>query len=98
MKTILGQLRLLAFLEGVSYLLLFLVTMPLKYWAGIHSPNQIIGKAHGVLFIMYCIWVLLGAKEYKWNIKTIILALVASLIPFGTFIADAKIFRKEAEF
>ena len=98
MKTILGQLRLLAFLEGVSFLLILLVTMPLKYWFDVTSPNEIIGKAHGFLFIFYCIWVFIGAREYRWNLKIILLALLASLIPFGTFIADAKIFRKEAEF
>jgi integral membrane protein len=49
---------------------------------------------HGVLFIAYCIWVLLVAREEKWNYKITFLALLASLIPFGTFIADRKIFKR----
>jgi integral membrane protein len=51
--------------------------------------------AHGVLFIAYCIWVILVGLEKKWNFTTLLLAGFASLIPFGTFIADAKIFKKQ---
>ncbi len=97
MKTKLGQLRLLALLEGIS-LFLLCFTMILKYGFDIYGPNKYIGNIHGILFILYCIWVLLVAKEYKWPFQTIVMAVIAGFLPFGTFIADAKIFRKEAEF
>ncbi len=87
-------LRLWAVLEGISYLLLFGVTMPLKRIYGIPEPNFFVGMAHGVLFIAYCLWVLLVAREEKWTFKIIFLALIASLLPFGTFIADKKLFKK----
>jgi len=86
-------LRLWAIMEGISYLLLFGVTMPLKYWAKVPDPNFFMGMIHGVLFIAYCLWVLIVAKELKWNVKTISLALIASLLPFGTFVADKKLFK-----
>lgn len=86
-------LRLWAIMEGISFLL-FGVTMPLKYVYNIKEPNFFMGMIHGVLFIAYCIWVLLVAKEEKWNFRITFLALIASLIPFGTFIADKELFKR----
>jgi integral membrane protein len=92
-STKLGQLRILAIAEGISYLL-FALTMPIKYMLDNPMPNKIVGMAHGVLFIAYCLWVIFVAFEKKWTFKTTLLAGFASLIPFGTFIADSKIFKK----
>jgi integral membrane protein len=50
--------------------------------------------AHGVLFIAYCIWVIVVANDKKWKFSTTFLAGIASLLPFGTFVADSKIFKK----
>ena len=93
-RTLLGQLRLLAIMEGISYLL-FALTMPLKYVFDIPQPNYFVGIAHGILFIAYVLWVIVVANDRKWDFKTLFLAGIASLIPLGTFVADAKIFRKE---
>jgi len=93
-KTLIGQLRILAVLEGISYLLLA-ITMPLKYVWEMGLPNKIVGMAHGVLFIAYCVWVIVYAREAKWKLSTTLWSLVASILPFGTFVADAKIFSKE---
>ena len=87
------QLHFLAIAEGISYLL-FALTMPLKYAFQMPLPNKIVGIAHGILFIFYCLWVIIVYNEKKWSIKTLLLAELASLIPFGTFVADKKIFRK----
>ncbi|XOV68511.1 MAG: DUF3817 domain-containing protein [Fluviicola sp.] len=95
-KTLLGQLRILAVAEGISYLLLAL-TMPLKYMYEMGMPNKIVGMAHGVLFIAYCVWVVIYGREAKWKLSTIGWSLLASLLPFGTFVADAKIFKKDQE-
>lgn len=91
-KSTLGLLRLTALLEGISYLL-FALTMPLKYQFDMPMPNKIVGMAHGFLFIAYCLFVFLVNQEQKWNLKTNFYAYIASLIPFGTFVADAKIFK-----
>ncbi len=88
----LGRLRLAAILEGISYLL-FAVTMPLKYLYEIPQPNYYVGMAHGVLFILYIVLCLQCAFLYKWKTGTTFWALVASIVPFGTFIANAKIFK-----
>ena len=86
-------LRFLAVAEGISYLL-FGLTMPVKYALDIPEPNKIVGYAHGFLFIAYVIFVFLVSLEKKWSFKTLFLAQIASLLPFGTFVADAKIFKK----
>lgn len=95
-KSLLGALRLLAVLEGVSYLLLGL-TMPLKYMFEMPTPNKIVGMAHGFLFIAYVVMVYVVNQEEKWSVKTNVWAYFASLIPFGTFVADAKIFKPTQE-
>ena len=90
----LGTLRLLSLLEGLSYIA-FAITMPLKYNMDILLPNKIMGYAHGFLFLAYCIYVLLVGLERKWSFMTIFWAGFASIIPFGTFVADARIFKPE---
>ena len=84
----------IAIAEGISYLL-FAITMPLKYGLEITAPNKIVGMAHGILFIAYILFCLRMAYLLKWNYKTTGLALIASLIPFGTFYVDMKVFKPE---
>ena len=82
--------RATAILEGISYLALFGITMPLKYWAEILEPNKVVGYAHGVLFIAYVVLAIVFCWERKWSIKRFIVLFLASLLPFGTFYADKK--------
>lgn len=93
LSTELGRLRVLAFIEGVSFILILFVTMPLKYFAAMPMPNKIFGMLHGVLFILY-VWAVIAIKfTQNWGFKKTGLALLASIIPFGTFWADAKLFK-----
>ncbi|MFK8038168.1 MAG: DUF3817 domain-containing protein [Crocinitomicaceae bacterium] len=92
----LGTLRLLSLIEGISYIA-FAVTMPLKYMFDIFWPNKIMGYAHGFLFIAYCLFVLIVGIKYKWSFKTVLISGFASLIPFATFWADAKIFKPQQD-
>jgi integral membrane protein len=93
-STNLGRLRMLAYLEGISFLLLLGVSMPLKYYYAMPAPNMIIGMIHGILFLAYCAWVFIVKDEEKWTGRKTFWALLASLLPFGTFVADVKLFRK----
>jgi integral membrane protein len=92
LSTIISQLRLVAILEGISYIS-FGLTMPLKYMLEIKEPNYVVGMAHGILFVIYCIWVLLAYFGKKINPKVTLILLVASLIPFMTFWAEKKYLR-----
>lgn len=85
--------RKIAILEGISYLLLG-ITMILKYKYLMPLPNYIVGMAHGVLFIGYVVYLGLIALKYKPKFLWLVFAFGASLVPFGTFIADNKMFKK----
>lgn len=85
--------RVTAILEGISYLLLFGFSMPLKYWADIPEPNKVVGYAHGGLFILFVVIAAMFCWERKWSIKRFLVLFVSSLLPFGTFYADKKYLR-----
>ena len=85
--------RLTAILEGVSYLMLFALSMPLKYWAGIREPNLYIGYAHGFLFIVFIGMALAFTLKKKWGLKRFLVFFFASLLPFGTFYVEQKYLR-----
>ena len=89
------RLRIVAIAEGISYLL-FAITMPLKYGLGITEPNFIVGAIHGGLFILYILLCLQNIYLHKWRILTAFLVLLASLLPFATFVADARVFKPTA--
>jgi integral membrane protein len=67
--------------------------MPLKYVWGIKEPNYVVGMAHGVLFLAYCIWVLVNHYDRKWKLSRTGILLVASLVPFMTFWAEKRYLR-----
>jgi len=92
-KTPLGRFRLIAFLEGCSFLLIGF-TMILKYKYEMPGPNYIVGMVHGLLFILYVFLLLQVTYIYKWPFRQFCAAFIASLIPFGTFYADKKWFSK----
>jgi integral membrane protein len=84
-------LRLLGNIEGISYLLLLGIAMPMKYFFGFPMAVKIVGMAHGVLFIAYCLLLALQMRANKWNLLFGIYLFVATLIPFGTFVTDRKL-------
>jgi len=90
-KTSLEKFRLINFIEGMSFILLVFVAMPLKYIKGIAIATKIMGMTHGILFIIF---LLLGLKAWvavKWSFMQTIIFFIASLIPFGTFFTKNKI-------
>ena len=93
LTTPIGRLRVIAFFEGVSFLIILFITMPLKYLFETPGPNQIIGMTHGVLFFIYSLSVFEVHTKIKWGFKKSFLTMIASLIPFGTFWADHTLFK-----
>lgn len=94
-KTSLGRLRVIGWWEGVSFLVLLGIAMPLKYFAGWPQAVRVVGMAHGVLFILYIWAAIQAALERDWTWKRTMVVLAASLIPAGPFVVDAKILREE---
>jgi len=78
-------------LEGYSYLLLLFVAMPMKYLLGFPLAVKIMGMTHGVLFIAFCILLVIAWQDKKWDFKENIIFFIASLIPFGTFFTKKRI-------
>ena len=92
-QNMLKTFRYTAIIEGISYLMLFAISMPLKYLAGLGQPNKYIGYAHGFLFIVYLVLAVVLTMERKWGMKRFAVLFVASLLPFGTFYIDKKYLR-----
>ncbi|MCX6936858.1 MAG: DUF3817 domain-containing protein [Verrucomicrobia bacterium] len=93
LSTSLGRLRLVGLLEGLSFLVLVLIAMPLKYLAGQPLAVRYVGMAHGVLFLLYLLALLPVALDYRWNWKTCALGVLASLLPGGPFVFDARVLK-----
>ena len=89
----LGRMRLISLVEGVSFLLLLGVAMPLKYLAGISEVVTVVGAAHGVLFILYVLAAAALMLALRWSPLWFVGAMIASVIPFGTFYLDARLRR-----
>jgi integral membrane protein len=97
MKNRISNLRLIGFIEGVSFLVLLLIAMPLKYYFDLPMAVKITGWIHGMLFILYIIAVLMAIQAMEWSLFSVLVALGASLIPIGTFILDRSLKRREQE-
>jgi len=93
-KTSLEKFRLINFIEGMSFILLVCVAMPLKYIKGIAIATKIMGMTHGILFIIFLLLLAKVHDEYKFKTKFTILLFVASLIPFGTTFTDKMLNEK----
>ena len=82
--------RLISFLEGISYLLLLFIAVPIKYFQGDESYVKILGMPHGILFVSYIVLAIMIQNQMKWSLKTLGIIGLASVIPFGTFYVDKK--------
>ena len=97
LQTKLGRFRILAFLEGISFLTILFVTMPLKYLYQNPEPNKIVGLVHGLLFLLYLVELFQVKVELNWKMKKTFLAALASVIPFGTFWAEKYLYLETDE-
>jgi integral membrane protein len=93
MKT-LRQLRLIALLEGTSFLVLLFIAMPLKYLVGLPLAVRIVGSVHGLFFLMFVAALYRAGSERRWPLGRSALAFVSSIVPFGTFVFDRSLRRE----
>lgn len=91
--TPIGRFRIVAFWEGISYLLLLFVAMPLKYGLGMDMAVRVVGTAHGALFVAYVVTLALASRRLGFGLSVI--AFVMSLIPGGTFWLESRLRRDE---
>ena len=88
-----GRFRIVAFWEGISFLLLLFVAMPLKYGLGIDVAVRIVGMAHGVLFLGYCVTLAFAGR--RLGARRSLLAFVIAFVPGGTFWLEARLRQDE---
>jgi integral membrane protein len=81
----------IALIEGISYVVLLGVAMPLKYFFDMPMAVKLVGWAHGVLFMLYCLFLLLCWIRHKWSFGRVILYFGASLLPVLPFIVERKL-------
>lgn len=92
--TPIGRLRLLAFIEGISLLVLVFIAVPLKYYFYNPSLTKSLGPIHGALFLLFVFNALRIGVEQQWKFKeTTWKVIIACFVPFGTFYIDYKILR-----
>ena len=87
----LNLFRKIALAEGVSYLLLLFIAMPLKYWADMPLAVKYTGWAHGLLFVLYCVSLVMAWQERKWSFGRVVVYFIASLLPFAAFYVEKKL-------
>lgn len=93
--TDLGRLRLAGLIEGVSFIVLLFIAMPLKYLAGRPEFVKVVGMAHGILFIFYVLFLIRATFAQGWGAGKAFLLFLSTLIPFGTFAADYWMLARE---
>ena len=96
-KSTMNRFRVIAICEGISFLVLLFIAMPLKYFAGYPQAVLVVGWIHGILFISYMISGLDVKTTYRWNFRRTFIAFIAALVPFGPFILEKRILSKEAD-
>jgi integral membrane protein len=98
LHTTVSRFRLIALIEGISFLILLLIAMPIKYVDALGQnpePVKYVGWVHGILFILYGIAGFAARSARGWPWSEAIRAFVAGIIPCGTFYYDAKFLRPE---
>ena len=95
--TPIGRLRFVGIVEGISYLVLLGVAMPLKYLAGMPLAVRWVGWAHGLLFVLFCLALLGAMRAHRWSLARAAWVFVAALVPFGTCAIDGRLRREDAE-
>lgn len=91
-----ARLRRVGVAEGVSFLALLCVAMPLKYWAGIPMAVKVVGWAHGVLLILLVLALAEAKRRARWSVAYAGVVFLAALVPFGPFMIDRRLRRDEA--
>lgn len=86
----------MAMAEGISFIILLFIAMPLKYLADMPMAVTIIGGLHGFLFVLYVVFMYLVKETYQKDIRWMVKAFIASILPFGTFVMDREWRKEEA--
>ncbi len=90
MNITLKTFRVISLLEALSFVILLLVAMPIKYILGNPELVRIVGMAHGILFVLYILGALLFKKKLNWSNQILVVVILCSIIPLGPLYVDRK--------
>ncbi|WP_180085758.1 MULTISPECIES: DUF3817 domain-containing protein [Acinetobacter] len=88
-------LRLVGLFEGISFLLLLFIAMPVKYMMDNPILVKYVGMGHGVLFVLFLVVLFAVCEKQKWSLNMFLMGLIASILPFGPFLFDLKLKKLE---
>lgn len=91
-----GRFRMAGIAEGISFITLLFIAMPMKYMAGDPRAVLYVGWVHGLLFMLYILALITVKITLEWKFKKTLMAFLASLVPFGTFIMDKSLRKEES--
>ena len=90
----LQKFRLINKIEGISFIILIFIAMPLKYSFGYPMATKVVGMLHGLLVFAFIYQIIEAKKEAGFTLKETALYSILSLIPFGSFYTDRLLARK----
>lgn len=93
----LNAFRKIGMFEGLSWLVLIVLTINKYVLDGSHTLVSIVGNIHGFLFVLYIVFMIIVGNKYKWGGMMYVIALVAAVLPFGTFVYDKKFLKPLSE-
>ncbi|WP_308639703.1 DUF3817 domain-containing protein [Paenibacillus silvisoli] len=94
-NTSMGRLRVITLLEGLSYLVLLGIAMPLKYAADLPEAVRVVGSLHGLFFTLYLLAVAHVTFAYRWSMWKVLFAVASAFVPFGNFLLDRRLLRQK---
>ena len=78
-----GRLRIISLVEGVSFIVLLVIAMPMKYFWGMPNAVTVVGMVHGILLLLFCVALINAVLVARWKLKPPLLIFLASLVPFA---------------
>ena len=90
LKSPLDRYRLMAYIVGAGLVILVFIGVPLKYWAHSRGVAQVVGTAHGFLYLVYLVTVLELGFRYRLKPLRLLALVSAGFVPFVSFIAERK--------
>lgn len=97
-KSPIGKLRVLGFIEGLSFVLLVGIAMPFKYWLGMPLLVRVLGSVHGFLFVWLCAEIAQAVFGKDWPARRGALVFLAALFPLGPFFIDGWLKKEQKAF
>lgn len=87
----LNNFRIISLIEGLSFLVLLFVAMPLKYYWGYPEAVSMVGMTHGLLFVAYVALAAMVGQRHGWSDRFMFMVVLAGMLPFGCFILEQKL-------